>query len=206
MSIATLLPERAARQQVAPAHSSLCAESAVSEIIHKIFIDTGDAGYQVVAFTSPGTKDDVSLLSALIAGRLGAMHGTVLAISAEGLLNASSDEFRDSDFTKVHDSTIWVSTKKPPTITAAQLSHTAMLRTMAILKLRFDFIIVDAGGCTTLDRTKELIAYIDGFVLVVAERQTSVRKIIQARQYLESNGARMIGAIYNEAPRERQTK
>jgi hypothetical protein len=203
VSIATLLPDRAGRSPASALYPSTAFESALSDLIRKVFVGADGCGYQIVAFTSPTPEKDLSLLCASLGCKLGQMHGPVLVISAQDLLRKRTDmrEIREVDFAKVGDNPIWVVPRDRSGIPRELADEATLSVMMTNLKRQFDFIVVDAGSTSAVCKAHGLLSCVDGFVLVTTEGRTEVQQISNLRKYLDKNGARAIGGIYIETSR-----
>lgn len=198
MSIATLLPERMGRTPASSSYGNSPFDGALIDIVRKVFIGPDGVGCQAVALVYPRPEAGASLLCASLAGILGDLHGKVLVMSARELLGlaASKSEVNDSDFLRVGDSSIWLT----PGATGeanAKADLRDLDKIMTLLRRQFDFLLIDAGAFSNVAKSAEIAKYIDGFLVLVRERQTAVRDLVSVRHDLEKIGGRIIGSVYS---------
>jgi Mrp family chromosome partitioning ATPase len=117
------------------------------------------------------------------------------------LLDAANElRVRGANFSKMEDAEIWIAPQKQ--LKAPFRAANSLLKGVLSLKQEFDFIIVDADSHQRGFPSPELINSIDGFILVVTEGQTELGEIANLRKKLVRAGGKIIGAIYNNSPRE----
>jgi len=198
VSIATLLPERLGRVPGSPSYGTSPLDSALTDIVRKVFVGPDGSGCQAVALLYSRPDLGSSLLCASLANILGDLHGKVLVISARDLLNtvAARPGVSDIDFFKIGDSSIWIAPQVPkaPRATVRALD---LDRAMTTLKSQFDFLIIDAGSFSDLSKSAALARHIDGFLVLIKEGQAVVRDLISVRQRIEKDGGRIIGSVYS---------
>jgi len=198
VSIATLLPERMGRASTSTAYGNPPFDSVLIDVVRRVFVGSDGVGCQAIALLYPRPEVSASLLCASLASILGDLHGKVLVMSARELLGlaASKSEVNDSNFLRVGDSSIWLT----PGATAgadAKVDLRDVDKVMATLRRQFDFLLIDAGAFSDLSKSAEIAKHVDGFLVLVRERQTAVRDLVSVRHGLEKTGGRIIGSIYS---------
>lgn len=198
MSIATLLPERAGRAPGSPSYIASSLDSALTEIVRKVFVRPDGSGCQAVAIIYARPEEGATLLCASLANLLGDLHGKVLAISARELLIAAAGTqgLEEIHFVNIGNSSVWVAPAKSG-LPAPESQVQDLEIAIASVRNQFDFVVIDGGTFFDIKRVEGIGRYIDGFLVVVNEAGTVVRDLVEVRKRILNSGGRILGSLYS---------
>lgn len=181
-----------------------------------IQFSTSDNKIKVIAVTSSGPSEGKSTTAANLAivtaengkrtiivdcdQRKPKIHRTFGVSNQIGLSNYLVGEvsFEGAIQKSIVDNLFIMSSGKIPPNPAELLSSKKMQDLIIMLKEKFDFIILDTPPVIAVTDALIISHYVDGVLLVVCSGKAEKEATIRAKNLLESNNAKIIGAVLNK--------